>query len=301
MSQRIALRGLFGKLGVSTRSGEEEKRAPEFFEELAELRGRAGGQAPLPPAPDSTPIDELTRLAGSEQLAALHGRKKDVEQWIESWSVLADRAAARIPAWERVAVFRRHAECLPIAEEVAPEINAIDQQRSLLAETDQVGPLVAKLAGALREALVVRHAELTNAVAAACTTLAGDATWSKLDEAAQQQIRNAVRLTEPLPLVVATDDDLLRALDVRSLEAWRSEIDAVDTRVGQALQEAAKMIDASMPPDKGGLTDRPVPPPPPPRTTTVHVRRGTLPTKRPCESGCRSRRRTCWPQFGKGR
>ena len=76
--------------------------------------------------------------------------------------------------------------------------------------------------------------------------------------------------------MVATDDDLLRTLDARSLAAWRSEIDAVDARVGQALQEAAERIDANAPPAGGSPADGPSPPTPP-RTTTVHVRRGTLP------------------------
>ena len=276
VSQRIGLRGLFGKLGVNTKSGEEEERAPQFLNRLAELRGRAGGPAPLPPTPDSTPMDELTRLAGSEQLAALHARKDELEKWIETWTVLAQRAAVRLPAWEQAAAFRRHADGLSVAEEVGQEMTAIDEQRSLLAGTGQVRPLVAKLAGALREALVARHAQLTKGLAAACTTLAGDATWLKLDEADRQRIRIAVRLTEPPPLVVATDDDLLRVLDARPLEGWRSEIDAVDTRVGQALQEAAESIDASVPPVGGDSTDG-SPPLPPPTTTAVHVRRGTLP------------------------
>ena len=275
-SQRIALRGLFGKLGVTTKSGDEENRAPVFLGALEELAGRAGGAAPLPPTPDSTPIDDMKRLAGSEQLAALHARKDETEQWIEAWTALEDRAADRMPVWKRAAAFRRHAEALPIAEEVDPEIEAIRQQRSLLVESDQIGPLASKLAAALREALVAKHEELTKAVADACTTLAGDATWSKLDEVAKQRIRTAVRLMDPPPLVVATDDQLLRALDTKPLEGWRSEIDAVDARTGQALQQAAALIDASAPPVDVDSTEGPAPPTPP-ATTTVHVRRGTLP------------------------
>ena len=79
-----------------------------------------------------------------------------------------------------------------------------------------------------------------------------------------------------MPLAVATDDDLLRTLDARSLAVWRSEIDAVEARTGRALQEAAKLIDADTPPGGGEATDG-ASPPAPPRTTTVHVRRGTLP------------------------
>ena len=273
-SQRIALRGLFGKLGINTKSGDEEDRAPEFIARLDELRERAGGTAPLPPAPAPAPIDELKQLAGNEQLAALHDRKHELEQSIEAWSVLAERAAARVPAWEQAAAFRRHAEGLPVAAEVDPEIEAVRQQRSLLAETDQIGPLVSRLAAALREALAERHADLTAAIGAACAALAGDATWSKLDDDTKRQIRRQVGLDDPPPLAVATDGDLLRTLDARPLAAWRSEIDAVDARTGQALQAAAEWIEANTPPAAGASTDDTTPPP---RTTTVHVRRGTLP------------------------
>ena len=78
---------------------------------------------------------------------------------------------------------------------------------------------------------------------------------------------------EPPPLAVATDDHLLRTLHARPLEGWRSEIDAVDARTGQALQAAAEWLATHTP-----ATDRDSvgPVPPPPATTTVRVRRGTL-------------------------
>ena len=274
-SQRIALRGLFAKLEINAKSGEEEICAPEFLGALAELRRRAGGAAPLPSAPDSTSIDDLKHLAGSEQLAALYAGRNDVEKWIEIWTVLAERTAARLPVWERAAAFRRHAEGLPVAAEVDPEIEAIRQQRSLLAETDQIGPLVSRLAAALRQALAARHAELSAAIEAACAALSGDATWLKLDAAARERIRGQTGLKKPPPLTVATDEDLLRALDARPLEGWQSAIDAVDPRTGQALQAAVDWIDANTPSgdadSTGGTT-----PPALRRTTTVHVRRGTL-------------------------
>ena len=277
-SQRIALRGLFGRLGINTKSGEEERRAPEFLEALEQLAGRAGGPAPLPlpPAPDTVTIDDLERLAGAEQLAEIHARRGELERWIEEWNILAERAEARMPAWERTFAFRRHAEGLPVAAVVGAEIDAVVAQRSLLAETDQIGPIVAPLAAALREALATRHAELTEAIETAGATLGSDATWLRLDATAQGEIRRRLGLEASLPLAVATDDDLLRTLDARPLTAWRSEIDAVEARTGQALQEAAKLIDADTPPGGGEATDG-ASPPAPSRTTTVHVRRGTLP------------------------
>ena len=275
-SQRIALRGLFGKLGTNTKTGEEENRAPEFLGALGNLAGRAGGPAPLPPAPDAAIIDDLKRLAGSEQLAEIHARKDELERWIEDWTILAERAEARTLAWELALAFRRHADGLPVATSVGADIDAITAQRSLLTATDQVGPIFAVLAAALRAALVEKHEDLTNAIETARATLAGDATWSRLDAAAQDEIRERLGLDVPPPLAVATDEDLLRTLDARSLPAWRSEIDAVEARTGRALQEAAGLVDANTSSGTGDSIDG-TSPPTPPRTTTIHVRRGTLP------------------------
>ena len=273
--QRIALRGLFGKLGVNAKSGEEEGRAAEFLGALGALAGRAGGDAPLPAPPDTAAIDELGRLSGPEQLAAVHARKDEMAQGIEDWTRLAARAETRMPVWRLAVALRRHAEGLAVAAGAGADMDAVVAQRSLLGEADQVRPIVAALAAGLREALAGKHRELTAAVEAACGTLAGDATWAKLDATAQDGIRRHLGLDAPPSPAVATDEDLLRALEARSLAAWRSEIDAVDTRVGQALQEAAKLIDADRPPEGGKAADG-ASPPPPPRTTTVDVRRGTL-------------------------
>ena len=221
-SQRIALRGLFGKLGVNTKSGEEENRAPEFLGALEGLAGRAGGSAPLPTAPDAAIIDDLKRLAGPEQLAGIHARKDELQQWIEDWTILAERAEARTPAWELALAFRRHAGGLPAAASAGADMDAIVAQRSLLAETDHVRPIVATLAGALRAVLVEKHQELTGAVEAARTTLAGDATWARLDVAAQDEIRRRLGLDSPPPLDVAMDRDLLRALARRYVAHGRT-------------------------------------------------------------------------------
>ena len=261
--QRIALRGLFSRLDVHTRSGEEEARAPEFLTALAALAARAGGAAPLPPAPDLSPLDELTRLAGNEQLAEIHARQKELDRWIDQWTVRADRAADRLPAWKRAEALHRHAAGLPAAAETGPELDAVREQRALLADADPVGPLAARLAAALREALTAAHGALTAEVDRAADALTGDATWSRLDETAQAEVRARNGLAPPPPPAAATDADLLRALDARPFAAWRSELDAVGTRTGRALQEAAARLQEKDEP--GGS-----------RTTTVDVRRGTL-------------------------
>jgi len=260
-TQRIALRGLFEKLGLTTRSGEEELRAPSFLDALIGLAARAGGEAPLPPAPDTRRIEELKRLAGTEQLGAILDRREELEEHITAWTRLAERAAARRPIWEMASALRRHAEPLPVLIEVAPQLDAIVAQRSLLDDTDHAKPLVSKLGAALREELTARHGALTNAIRQAASTLAADATWLKLDRTVQDAICRDIGLVTPPALGIGTDDLLRRALDERSLPAWRDGLDAVPQRLAKALEEAAARLPASDP-------QRPA--------TTVAIRRGTL-------------------------
>ncbi len=260
-SQRIALRGLFGKLGINTKSGEEEVRAPEFLRALAELADQVGGAAPLPEKPDTHLLDELGRLAGSEQLGALFEHRETLERNIARWSELADLARERLPQWQLACDLRQHAQGLSVAAEVGSELDAIEEQHNLLNETDHLAPLIKTLAAALREALAARHQALTDAVGQAIDQLKADATWQQLAPEAQETILTQVGLRPPAPLNVATDEDLRQTLAAHPLDAWQADIDAVSERAARALQEAA----ARLADEQGG-----------PQPVTVHLHRGTL-------------------------
>ena len=260
-SQKIALRGLFSKAGLTTKSGDEERGAPLFLEALVNLAARAGGDAPLPAVPDTNILKDLGHLTGTEQLAALLEHKDDLEQKIVDWSRWGELAAKRIPVWDMVMAFRDHASALAVLKETAPELDAIVVQRSILADTNHVTPLATKLAGALREALTGKHAALSDAFKNADTQLDTDATWTRLDANQRTEIRVRVSLADPHPLAIASDDQLLAALEERSLSAWQAEVDAVPSRLAQALQEAARRV-AEIEPEVV--------------TTSVSIRRGTL-------------------------
>ena len=242
--QRVALRGLFGKLRVPTKSGEEGVRAPQFLAALQALAARAGGDAPLPPVPDTRFVEDLSRLAGNEQLAAILEARAEIEAGVTEWERLAGRVEGRRTTWDLAVALCRHAEGeLGIAAEAGAQLDAVKEQRALLAETDHVSPGLTKLAGALRGELADRHRELERAVAGAIDALADDATWGQLDGAVQVAILGRMGLERPAPLSVETNDVLKRTLDGRSLAAWRSEIDAVPERVARALEEALKRLE----------------------------------------------------------
>ena len=243
-TQRLELRGLFGRLGVRTKSGEEEVRAPQSLAALQALAARAGGAAPLPSVPDTRFVEDLSRLAGNEQLAAILEAKAEIEAAVEEWSGLSERIEGREKTWDLALALCRHAEGeLKIADEAGVQLDAVKEQRSLLADTDHVSPCLAKLASALRRALADRHQKLEQGVAGAIDALAGDATWSQLDGVVQGTILRQVGLGRPAPLAVETNDSLKSMLDARRLAAWRSEIDAVPERLARALEEALKRLE----------------------------------------------------------
>lgn len=260
--QRIALRGLFDRVGVTARSGEEEHRAQAFLQAVIDLARKAGGEPPLPAAPDTSVIESLSRLSGTEQLASILERKDELESNIAAWKVLADRADSRLSTWDLSVALLKHAAGLPVADDVQPEVDAVRSSRSLLSEVDHVAPLVSRLGAALRAELSNSHAELCVAVADAISTLEADATWSQVGAPTREAILRDVGLVPPPALEIGSNAALLGALDARSLAGWNDVRDAVRPRQARALGQAAEI--GTIGRGKGR------------QTTTITVRRGTL-------------------------
>ena len=257
--EKIALRSMYQNLAdVTARSDDLEQKAPEFLSVLERIGAEAGGSAPLPCAPDMALIAELKILTGNEQLKAIFEKKGDLESGIETWKAQAKLAGERLPDWRMAVALRAFAFGLPIAEEVGPELDAIEADRSLLGSADLVGPLLAKLSEAVRAAITHEHARLAEAIGDAVVDLNADVTWSKLDGDAQAEVRRQVGLEMPAPLAIATNDELKFSLEHESLSAVQSAVDAVPQRVARALAEAARRLD----PDK--------------TTISVSIRRCTL-------------------------
>lgn len=187
--QRVALRGLFGKLGVRARSGEEEEGGRRFLAALAELAARAGGEPPLPAVPGAGFVDDVSHLTGNEQLAAMLECREAIEGAIEEWGGLAERAGGRLGRWVLAKALHRHVRGeVEIAGRVGAQLAAIEEQRSLIEATDHVSPRLARVAGALRKELGARHGELCEAVVRAVDALESDATWAKLDETVRAEV-----------------------------------------------------------------------------------------------------------------
>ncbi|MCY3930749.1 MAG: BREX system P-loop protein BrxC [Acidobacteria bacterium] len=258
----IALRGLFQKAGVQTKPGQEEQTTPLFVAKLRELAHGAGGDAPLPPRPDTAFLDDLARLTGPEQLEAILSTAERIRESLTRWRALSQRLPQREAAWRRLDRLLHHARGLPCHPEVETEVQAISSQRSLLEESDPTSPLCQRLASELRSALSDRRAALDRAVADFLAQLDAVPAWGRLEPGQRAAILSEHRLAPPAQAGVSSDEELLRALDERSLTAWDAEIDAVPARQTKALAEALRLV---APPE-----DAPSAP------TTVTLRRDAL-------------------------
>lgn len=260
-TDKIALRGLFQELGRRCKSGEEAIIAPQFIAAWKALAGDAGGEPPLPETPDLARHNEVASLSGNEQLAALAAHKAEISKELKAWKTLADRRDSRMKAWQLAQRLQSHAGDLDGVESVQTELDAITAQRSLLADTDPVAPVLHTLADLIRQSLRDRHQTLTTAITAGQASLENDTTWTALDAGERRGILEQVSLAVPAPLSVSGDDDLASTLDRRPLDAWDAEIAAVEQRRLDALAAAAAARQAADPKVV---------------TTTITIERGTL-------------------------
>ena len=158
------------------------------------------------------------------------------------WNALAERREQRVPAWRQAMAMRRHARELPGFEALDRELGAIEQQRSLLDETDRLAPLAGRLASELRSALNEKRERLGAAVAEATVELEADAAWLALEPAERDQIHRRHHLALPEAAPIASVAELLARLDERPLLARQADIDAVRERASRALAEAAQRL-----------------------------------------------------------
>lgn len=242
VQDRLLVRKLITRL-VQCKSGEEGVKAQEFLAALIALGQAAGGDAPLPPAPTTTEIEDVQRLVGNEQLVAIKDKAGDYEARISAWTAARDLTAKRLPSWQVLERLAHHVTDLDQAKSLLESIEAIRAQRLLLEPTDPVAPLRVAIAAILREAVSSAHSAHAFAHEQAGATLGASDAWKKLDAEQQTTIATEVGLLAPIKPDVATDEALSRHLDARPLRVAQAERDAIPGRVQMAIERAAKLLE----------------------------------------------------------
>jgi hypothetical protein len=241
VQQRLNLKALFQKAGITTQNGKESEAAGQALSKLLTLAASAGGAAPRPEEPDTQAVTSLQMLSGNAQLLKIHEQKDDLAAKLAAWKKSGDAITKRWPAWERLQDFQRFAAGLPDAEATAVSIAAITEGRGLLAEPDPVPELTKQLATALRLALGKLQDDLADAFSKGEAKLAASPVWAGRTDEQRATIATACQLSPPSRAAIGTEDEILAALTARSLIDRRNLLDAVPQRFARALEDAGKL------------------------------------------------------------
>ena len=243
VQQRLDLKALFQKAGITTQNGKESEAAALFLKALLALADSAVGEAPRPDQPATGEIRDLQMLSGNAQLLKIHEQKDPLTASLTAWKKSAEAIAKRWPAWERLADFHRFATGLPEAETCGVSLTAITAGRSLLGDPDPVPELTKQLATVLRLTLGKLQGDLSAAFASGPERLAASEIWGRLSAEQRTTLTASGQLAAPVTETFGTDDEILAALRLKTLTDRRNLLDAVPQRFTRALEEASRLLD----------------------------------------------------------
>lgn len=241
--QRIKLRSLYQKAGVSYKPNEEGAAADAFLAKLLELASAAGGDPPLPVRPNTTPLRELQSKAGNEQLLGLLEHEGELVKCFEEWSTARDLAEKRLPAYQRLLAMAKFAEGLDVAKETQPQIEAIATNRDLLAKSDPVPRLGKMLVDALRSTLAEAEKQYLSTYNTEWKRLEVAESWQKITPADRERILKELHLDKAAKGATGTEEEVLRSLEHISLDGWRTMTAALPQLFSQARLLADKLIE----------------------------------------------------------
>jgi hypothetical protein len=243
VQQRLDLKALFQKIGVTTQSGKEPEAAAQFLQNLLALAESAGGSAPKPECPDTHDLRALQMLSGNAQLLRIHEQKDDLTAKLAAWKKNADAIVKRWPAWERLLDFCNFANGLPEAEASAKSITAVTDGRTLLSDPDPVPELTKQLSSHLRSSLGKLQGDLAIAFKTGDERLAASQVWDRLSDEQRVTLVSNCQLKPPVKEAIGTDDEILAALRSCTLGERRNLLDAVPQRFSRALDEASRLLE----------------------------------------------------------
>jgi hypothetical protein len=242
-AQRMQIRSAMTAFGVSAKSGEENLAVPAFLSAAAALAKSAGGAAPAPAAPDTRGLDEIRNRSGNEQLFELYSQTDRLKEAAVTWQADKSKLEARLPRWQTAQRLLAHARQLAVAEELAPQLAAITEQRSLLQEPDPLPPIINALVAALREDLTNAYKHLRQTFVTQTQQLHANPTWQQLPEQEARDIAARHRLSEPKTPDFGTEADVLLALQSSSISDLENRAAAIPSQVAKALQDAATFLE----------------------------------------------------------
>ena len=241
--QRIQIRKRFQQAKVPFNSNEELAAIPQFIEKLTQLADAAGGDAPKPEPPDKSSIDDIRLASGNEQLLVIYSRREELKQLIDDWETTCKKITERWPKWQQLRGLLAHAGHIKTADEARQQTEAIENQRLLLATPDPITPLVKSVEDTLRKELTSKHGAYCQRLKERTEELAGDDSWKQLSEDQQSAISKQCDIEPIGDLQIATQEELITAMQSCPISSWDDRIDALTGRFSRAREMAARELE----------------------------------------------------------
>ncbi len=245
-AQRIQIRKLLQKAGISAKQGDESIHVSRFLDKMLELANQAGGETPKPTQPNTDSLEKIRLTqAGNAQLLSLYNQRDELVSKIKDWDCLAKRIANRLPNWNELTRLMDHASGLQNYDAFAAQVSTIKQQRQLLEDPDPITPLITNLTQLLRDELNKLNGEYTSGHEQGMQRLASDDNWQKLEPEQRNSLLSEQRLTiSAWPKVeVQTTVDVLATLDRCNLSTFIDRVAALPSRFDNVSTGAAKFCE----------------------------------------------------------
>ncbi|MCB1192727.1 MAG: BREX system P-loop protein BrxC [Leptospiraceae bacterium] len=243
--QRIQIRQLFSKLGISSKSNEESQKVPEFLESLINLAKRSGGEPPKPEIPNPSILEEIRLSGGNEQLHILYNAREEISHLIEEWKSVSSTIDQR---WDEWAILKRLSFCsegLEDRDEIISQVDTIEKDRLLLQNPNPIPNLIQELTQKLRTQLnhLKDRFELTWNQGE--EKLENDSHWKGLSPEQRHQLRLPHGFIESGKPVIdlSSSESILNFLEYTSLNSFENLIMAMPSRYDQMLLEAAQLLE----------------------------------------------------------
>jgi len=238
---KIAARSLLNKLGVPADNDTLVAAAAQAVTHLSQRATATSGPAPLPDIAFPTSIGLVLTASGNDRVHALLAAKDEITELSARLETLERRGGPRVAALATARSLARSADALGSAAEACARLRAFENTRELLADTDQIGPIVSDLAAAVRDAVRNAAESLEATRQQAVEGLQRQSAWSALDLAKQEQLLADYSLaSEGIP-ELGNPSAVLAAVQHRPLAGWEAVLDAVPTRAAKALEAAVRL------------------------------------------------------------
>lgn len=240
-AEKIAARSLLSKLGVQADNETLVSSAEQAVRALTHRARETSGVPPLPDIMFPAGVELVLKASGNDRVHALLAAKDELADFAKRLETLGRRRAPRLEALSTALALSDAAGYIDAAAEVRARLGAFESTRELLADTDQISPIVTDLASAVRDAVHKAAESLEQARQLAVDGLAHQQAWAALDPAKQEQLLAENSLAPEAKPELRDSQAVLKAVQHRPLASWDAVLDAVSARASKALEAAVRL------------------------------------------------------------